>query len=68
MTYTEVRQCKKNEALNKIIFTYSKYFEYYQSMGWDDHADTQVEQRDQEVKMILSNLEYELNKLKNGKN
>lgn len=66
MTKDEVKQQKKNEALNKIIFTHSKYFNYEQGNPWGDWDDlpSSAEQRDKEVKRILENLENELKKLK----
>jgi hypothetical protein len=57
---------KKNEALNKILHVYSKYFEYEVSTSVIfDEVDSKAEQRDSAVTDIIEDLERELNKLKN---
>ena len=66
MTIDEIKQQKKNEALNKIKFVYSKYFKYDQCWGdEDDESDSCEIQRDNKVKDILYNLEKDLLLLKN---
>lgn len=61
MTALEVRQQKKNETLNRIIFIYSKYFNYMDN----SYDDSYVEQRDEQVKRALEKLEKELKLIKN---
>lgn len=66
MTKNEIRQQKKNEALNKIIFIHSKYFKYDQGWGDDDDESESCEiQRDRQVKSVLYYLEKDLLKIKN---
>lgn len=65
MTKNEIRQQKKNEALNKIIFIHSKYFKYDQGWGDDDDESESCEkQRDYEVGLVLYKLQQELLKIK----
>ena len=73
MTYEEIRQQLKNEALNKIIFIHSKYYKYELVDDLDDdyyggNITSCDEERDKAVKSVLDNLEYKLKQLKNKKN
>ena len=58
MTKSEIKQQKKNEALNKIRKIYhplnQKWYSNYQEDG------SYAEQRDYEISQIIENLEKEL--------
>lgn len=70
MTYEEIRQTLKNEALNNIIHIHSKYFkyEYIDDMDDDFYGDSNHiscgEERDNAVKRELDDLDRKLKKLK----
>lgn len=61
MTNDEVRQQKKNEALNKIRKIYNPLYKVH----YDDYSDESYsEQRDYKIESIIEDLEKELNKIK----
>jgi len=61
MTTLQVRQQKKNEALNSIRKIYNPKYKF----PYDQHdEDSASEQREQEIRYIIEKLEKELSSLK----
>jgi hypothetical protein len=62
MTTIELRQYIKSTALNKIAFIHSKYWVVDQY----DRENSYAEQRDMEVRNIVSQMERDLAAVKSG--
>ena len=66
MTKQEQKQQLKNEALNKIRRIYNPHYKYPYSFNFSEDG-SYAEQRDQDIRQIIEDLEKELRALTNKK-